>query len=143
MRSFTDRLRHALLFEAIALVLVVPASSLLFHQPVHSMGVIVVVSAAVAALWNMVYNWLFDRATLRLRGRTAKTLPLRVLHAVLFEGGLLVLLLPFIAWYLGVTLWQALAMDVALALFYVVYAFVYNWVYDRVFPVPDVPARAG
>ena len=58
----------------------------------------------------------------------------RVLHAVLFEGGLLVLLAPFIAWYLGVGLWHALVMDVSFALFYMGYAFVFNWAYDTVFP---------
>jgi uncharacterized membrane protein len=28
-------------------------------------------------------------------------------------------------------------MDVSFALFYVVYAFVFNWAYDRIFPLPD------
>jgi uncharacterized membrane protein len=28
-------------------------------------------------------------------------------------------------------------MDISFALFYVVYAFVFNWSYDRVFPLPE------
>jgi uncharacterized membrane protein len=62
---------------------------------------------------------------------------MRVAHAVLFEGGLLVALMPLIAWYLGVSLLQAFMMDVSFALFYLVYAFVFNWAYDRIFPLPD------
>jgi uncharacterized membrane protein len=55
----------------------------------------------------------------------------------MFEVGLLLALLPMIAWYLDISVVQALMMDVSFALFYMVYAFVFNWVYDRVFPLPD------
>ena len=61
----------------------------------------------------------------------------RVLHAVLFEAGLIVLLIPFIAWYLGISLWAALVMDIAIVVFYLVYAFFFNIAYDRVFPIPN------
>jgi uncharacterized membrane protein len=62
---------------------------------------------------------------------------LRVAHAVLFELGLLIVLMPFIAWYLGVSLMQALVMDISFALFYLVYAFFFNLAYDRIFPLPE------
>ena len=45
--------------------------------------------------------------------------------------------MPFIAWYLNISLAHALVMDISFALFYVVYAFVFNWSYDRVFPLPE------
>ena len=61
----------------------------------------------------------------------------RVLHAVLFEAGLIVLLIPFIAWYLDISLWAALVMDIAIVVFYLVYAFFFNIAYDRVFPIPN------
>ncbi|MBH0095488.1 hypothetical protein I6E61_03710 [Psychrobacter sp. NZS113] len=35
-----------------------------------------------------------------------------MLHAFLFEGGLLLLFLPIIVWYLGISLWQAFMMDI-------------------------------
>lgn len=66
-----------------------------------------------------------------------KTVPIRIAHAVLFEAGLLVVLLPFIAWYLSVSWTAAFMMDVSFALFYLVYAFVFNWLYDVIFPVPS------
>lgn len=28
-------------------------------------------------------------------------------------------------------------MDLSFALFYVVYAYVFNWAYDRIFPLPE------
>ncbi|PWE27312.1 PACE efflux transporter [Pararhodobacter marinus] len=137
MRSPLDRLRHALSFEIIALVVMIPLGALAFGMPMHDIGVVGIVAATLATLWNMLYNLLFDHALQRLRGTTLKTGPVRVLHAVLFEIGLLIALMPFIAWYLGISLWHALVMDVSFALFYMLYALVFNWAYDRLFPLPE------
>ena len=137
MRTTSDRIRHAILFEVFGLILMIGGGVLLTGFDVHALGVIGVVSSIVAPLWNYAYNWMFDRAMLRLRGSTLKTHPIRALHAVLFEAGLLVLLLPFVAWMLGVSLWQAFLFDLAIAVFYIVYGYAYNWAYDRVFPMPE------
>jgi uncharacterized membrane protein len=137
MRSVRDRIRHAISFEIIGLLLVTPLGAVVFNKPIEDIGVIAVVGATLATLWNYVYNLSFDMLMTRWRGTTEKTIPIRVLHTVLFEAGLLVVLLPFIATYLGITLWEAFVMDAAFALFYMVYAFVFNWGYDRVFPLPE------
>lgn len=136
MRSTADRIRHAVSFEIIGLVLVTPAGAALFDMPMHDIGTVAIVGATLATVWNYIYNLAFDHAMLRLAGHVRKSVGLRVLHALLFEAGLLAGLLPFIAWYLGVTLWQAFVMDLSFALFYLVYAFGFNWAYDVVFPVP-------
>ena len=91
----------------------------------------------IATGWNYFYNLLFDHSMVKLRGNVHKTVPIRLLHAFLFEGGLLLLFLPMIAWYLGISLWQAFMMDITMATFYVVYAFFYNLSYDKVFPIPE------
>lgn len=111
MRSPLDRLRHALSFEIIALLLIVPLGAAAFHMPMQDIGVVGIVSATIATLWNMLYNYLFDLALRRSTGTTLKSGLVRVLHAVLFECGLLVVLMPFIAWYLSISLWQAFVMD--------------------------------
>lgn len=137
MRSVRDRIRHALSFEILALMIVIPLGSVLFHMPMQDIGVIGVVSALIAMAWNAVYNYLFDLGMTRLTGNTRKTAVIRVVHAVLFEAGLLVMLLPLIAWYLGISLLQAFVMDISIALFYMGYALVFNWAYDRIFPLPE------
>jgi len=137
MRSPLDRLRHALSFEIIALLLVVPLGAVAFHVPIHDIGVVGIVSATLATLWNMIYNYVFDVALQRLSGTTKKSASLRILHTVLFETGLLIVLMPFFAWYLGISLWQAFVMDLSFALFYMVYALGFNWAYDKVFPLPE------
>ncbi|WP_458093341.1 PACE efflux transporter [Roseomonas sp. WA12] len=143
MRSTRDRIRHALLFEVFGLAMIIPLGTLLFGLHASDMGVIGVGSAFAATAWNFVYNLAFDHAMQRLAGHTRKGLGLRVAHAVLFEAGLLVLLLPPIAWYLGIGLVQALVMDLAIAAFYVVYAFIFNLAYDRAFPLQGWRAVPG
>lgn len=137
MRSTSDRIRHAISFEILALLLVTPLGAWVFSLPITDIGVVSVASATIAMLWNYVYNLGFDHAMQRIAGTTYKTVPIRVLHAVLFEAGILIVLAPFIAWYLGVGLWHAIVMDVSFSLFYLVYAFVFNWSYDRLFPIPE------
>lgn len=143
MRTFPDRIRHTVMFEMIGLALVIPGGAMLFNLPPTHMGVIGVGSATVATLWNFVFNLGFDHAMLRMIGHTRKTLAVRVLHVLLFEGGLLALLLPPMAWYLGMSLWQTFVMDLAIVVFYVVYAFLFNLAYDRVFPIPTAPQMAA
>lgn len=137
MRSAADRIRHAISFELIGLALIVPIGSWAFSMPASDIGIVGIVSATLATAWNYVYNLGFDHLLCRSTGTTLKTVPMRIIHAILFEAGLLMILMPFIAWYLGISLWQAFVMDVAFALFYLVYAFFFNWAYDRLFPLPE------
>ncbi len=137
MRTTRDRIRHAISFEIIGLAIVTPLGAWVFGMPMHDIGVIGLISATIATIWNYIYNLGFDHVMQRVRGSTLKTTPIRVAHAVLFEGGLLFILLPPIAWYLDISLWQAFVMDVSFALFYMGYAFVFNWAYDRLFPLPE------
>jgi len=137
MRNTRDRIRHALSFEIIGLFLVVPLGAVGFGMHMQDIGVVAIAAATIATLWNYIYNIGFDRALKRKRGTVHKTMPLRVLHAVLFEAGLLLFTLPLIALYLGIGLWQAFVMDLAFVVFYLIYAFVFNYSYDKIFPLPD------
>ncbi|KPQ06697.1 MAG: membrane protein [Rhodobacteraceae bacterium HLUCCA12] len=143
MRSPLDRLRHAISFEILGLLLLAPLGALVYGVPVSDMGVVGLVGATLATVWNYLYNWMFDHAMMRLTGTTLKRPATRVVHALLFEGGLLAALLPFIAWYMQMGLWAAFVMDLGVAGFYLVYAFVFNWGYDRLFPLPEWAATAG
>ena len=108
-------------------------------------GVIAVASAVIAIVWNLVYNTLFERweSHQRVRGRS---LGRRVAHAIGFELGFLVLLVPLFAWWFGISLEHALVLEIGLAMFFLLYTFVFNWAFDRVFglpasalPLPETP----
>ena len=136
MRNVKDRIRLALSFEIIGLAIVIPLGALVFSMPVADIGIVGVVSATIATVWNYLFGLMFDHAKLWLMGDVHKSVLARVIHAVLFELGLLAILLPFIAWQLGISVFQAFILDISFALFYLVYAFVFNWLYDLVFPIP-------
>ncbi|GAW34189.1 bacterial Transmembrane Pair family protein [Roseovarius sp. A-2] len=142
MRSTADRIRQAVSFEIIGIVIVTPLFAWAFDHPLGDMGVLVVLGATVATTWNYVFNLVFDHVLHWRRGDIRKSLPLRIVHAVLFEVALLVLLLPLFAWWLGVSLIAALYMEIAFAVFYMCYAFVFTWCYDTLFP-PQQPERTA
>ncbi len=137
MRSRADRIRHTVGFELIGLILLAGLGSWLLGLDIQHFGALALLFSLLAMVWNYYYNRLFDQWLLRRRGTRIKRQRDRIVHALLFEGGLLVMTLPIIAWWLQVSLWQALAMDVGMVVFYLVFAYLYNLVYDRVFPVVE------
>ncbi len=129
------RLIYVTLYELIAIGVVTLALAVFTDHGWGSSGGLAVGSSAIAVVWNLVFNGLFERWERRqpVRGRSVAR---RLAHAIGFEGGLLLWLVPFIAWWLGVSLWQALVLDIGLLLFFLVYTFVFTWVFDRLFGLP-------
>lgn len=133
MRDLTDRtpaerLFHAVAFEAIAIVLCVPAIAWAMSTPVAETSALTIAISLIATGWNMLFNALFDR--LQKRWRFERTPVVRIVHAAVFEAGLVCACVPLAAWWLGISLWAALLLDAALLLFFLPYGVAYNWAYD-------------
>lgn len=141
MRTTLDRIRQALAFEILGILIVTPLFSWLFGHGMAEIGVLAIISGTLATVWNYLFNLGFDHALLHRRGTAHKTLRLRIVHAVLFELSFMALLLPVVAWWLGISLLEALLLDLSFAAFYLVYTFVFTWGYDRLYP-PDAAQRA-
>jgi len=127
-RSLGERIGHALAFELIALLLCAPTLAWLMDKPLGQLGALTLMFATIAMLWNLLFNYLFDRAQHRLgfvRGMHA-----RLCHALLFELGLIVLLVPLAAWWLDIGLWAAFWLDIGMILFFLPYTVGFNWAYD-------------
>lgn len=137
MRTTGDRIRQAVSFETIGLLISVPLAAFAFGYSLEKTGVLGLIGATLATTWNYLFNLGFDHALKRLTGSTRKSLKLRFLHAFSFELGLLLAFLPIIAWWMGISLLDALLLDVSFAMFYLVYAFVFTWCYDTIFPDTD------
>lgn len=137
MRSVGDRLRHAVGFEIIGVLIVTPLAGWAFSAELHKVGVLALAMSLVATAWNYIYNVWFDRMMLRLRGRVRKRPGERVVHALAFELGMLFITLPPLMWWMGYDFERALAMDLSLMIFYLVYTYAYNWAYDLIFPVAE------
>lgn len=137
MRTRMDRVRQVVLFEIGGLLIITPPFVWLTGVSAFDSFALLAVVALLAALWNALYNTSFDWVEGRLTGRRADQRPalLRVLHAFGFEVGLLIMSLPLVIVWTGMGWVEALTADIGLALAYVVYAYVFNLAYDRVFPI--------
>ncbi len=133
------RVLYVGLYELLAIAIVTVVLLVFTGEGPGSAGGLAVGSSAIAIGWNLVFNALFEAWERRqpVRGRGVAR---RVAHAIGFEGGLLLWLVPFFAWWLGVSLWQALLMDLGLLVFFLGYTYVFTWMFDRLF---GLPASAG
>lgn len=139
LRSWPDRLRHALLYELIGLVLLVPLCSWITGHDSSHLGGLTLCISLIAMSWNALFNRVFDQLELRAGHHLSqRRWPSRLLHALLFEGGLTLITLPLIAVWLDLGLWQALLLDAGMLGFYLVYTVLFNWGYDLSFRLQRV-----
>lgn len=127
-KSTQERFLHALGFELLALLICAPLLAWVFDYPLAHVGALSLMVSLIAMLWNMAFNALFDGAQRRMG--FARSFSARVVHATLFEVGLILAVVPLAAWWLGIGLWAALVLDIGLVLFFLPYTLGYNWLYD-------------
>ncbi len=137
------RVLQAVLYELFAVLFVGPGLALVFAQPMLNTLALAVFMSTVALAWNYAFNGLFERWEARqsVKGRS---LARRMAHGIGFEGGLVVMLVPVMAWGLETTLWAAFVADLVIFAFFFVYAIGFTWTFDRVFGLPASaqPAQA-
>ena len=138
MRTRNDRLRHAIGFELIGLLIAAPLASWATGIHLNHMGPLAIFFSLLATGWNYVYNLGVDKLLLKYQGHTYKSMWQRVIHTLGFEGGLLLVAMPVMSLWLGISLLEAFVLDLGFVAFYLAYAFVYNLSYDKVFPIHRV-----
>ena len=131
-KSFQERLSQALGFELLAILLCTPLFSWIMGTSWMRMGALTMANSVAAVLWNMIFNAVFDQ--FRRRHALPKGMRMdaiwRAAHAVLFEGGLLLITVPLAAWWLGIGFVAAVLLDLGLLLFFLPYTYAYHWAYD-------------
>ncbi|MGR5063237.1 PACE efflux transporter [Photobacterium sp. DNB22_13_2] len=128
--SGLERVFHAVLFEVLAVSLSIGLLLLFTDHQIGALSGTMIIIATIAMVWNFAFNWVFDRFF--PGNKTLRTIAMRVFHVILFELGLLMLTIPVMALILGVSLYQALLMDVGVTAFITLYAFVFNFLYDHI-----------
>lgn len=128
-KSVKERFFHALGFEVLAIAICAPLGAWLLGYPLAHIGLLTLMISLMAMGWNMAFNALFDRVQRRLGFK--RTLAIRVVHALLFEVGLILAVVPVAAWWLGIGLWEAFVLDIGIVLFFLPYTFAFNWSYDH------------
>ena len=140
MPGWLRRIVYVSLYEGIAVVLTSVGVAWIYGVSGTHAGVLAVGSSTVAMVWNFVFNTFFERWEAR-HPAAGRNLTRRVAHAVGFEGGLALLLVPLVAWWMEITLLEALILDLGLLVFFLVYTFVFTWGFDRVFGLPGAYAK--
>lgn len=135
MQGIKRRIVYVALYE----LLVIMLSALLLKwlssaDAGDSLG-LAIAASAIAIVWNMVFNYGFELWE-SSREQQGRGLFNRTLHALGFEGGLLVLSVPLLMWWLDINFLQALVLDFTLLVFFLFYTFIFNWVFDAVFGLP-------
>ncbi|WP_380180890.1 PACE efflux transporter [Kalamiella sp. sgz302252] len=127
-KSLKERVFHSILFEVLANILIALMLAMLLSVPVTQSAVLAALSAITAMLWNVIFNRAFDAVQKRVGFK--RNLWARILHAVLFEAGLLAVLIPFAAWWFAISLAKAFVLEIGLVAFFLPYTLAFNYLYD-------------
>lgn len=138
-KTLTERLVHALTFELTAIAICAPLVSWVLGLSLVHVGALTAVVSLVAMVWNIVFNAGFDR--LERHFRLTRNLMLRIVHTIAFEFGLVVMVVPLAAWWLGIGMLEALLLDLGILLFFLPYTFFFNLGYDRLRAWSHINAR--
>ncbi len=135
MQGIKRKVVQAILYETGAVLCVTPIIAWFFNEEMGSTLLLSVLLSTIALIWNMVFNALFEYWEARQK-RRERTLWRRFIHAVGFEGGLIILFLPLVSGWLNISWGAALVTNAAFFLFFFVYAYAFQWAFDKVFDPP-------
>lgn len=124
------RIIHALSYEIILLVIIAIALSFIFEVPMEVTGVLGVAMAVTSVVWNMIFNHFFEK--FEHKRKLKRTIGVRILHAIGFEGGLMLATIPIVAYAMDMTLWQAVLLDLGMTTCILIYTFIFQWCYDLI-----------
>ncbi|WP_313487477.1 PACE efflux transporter [Pseudescherichia sp.] len=139
LKPVPRRLTYVALFELIAIFFSSLLLSGMSDGDVASSLPVAVTTSVVAVVWNYIYNTLFERWESK-NNIQKRTLLIRIVHTTLFEAMFIILIVPFFMWFYNVGLVKAFMMEVGLLTFFFIYAFVFTWLFDRVFVREPIPA---
>ncbi|MCU6336887.1 PACE efflux transporter [Enterobacter quasiroggenkampii] len=127
-KSIKERIFHAVIFEVTSNVIIALSLAWLMNVSVLQSGSLSVISALTATSWNFVFNKLFD--SLQKKYGFQRTFLVRAFHAVAFEAGLIITLIPVAMFILNLTMTEAFFVEIGLVLFFLPYTMLFNWLYD-------------
>lgn len=125
-----ERIFHSVLFEIIALTLMAfVAFTFTEKDPLLLTGLGLFMSL-LAMTWNYIYNLGFDKKF--GSDRLSRNFKKRFFHAIGFEFGLIFVSIPLFMYVLKLSFIDVLFINIGLNVFFLIYAIVYNWLYDNI-----------
>lgn len=129
------KILYAVSFETLGVAVASIGLLLMSEASAEQSITLSILAASLALGWSFVFNSLFERWEAR-QMRRGRSLGRRSAHAILFEGGLVVILVPITAWWLKVGLWQAMAYEAGLIGLFILYTYLFTWGFDKIFGLP-------
>ena len=129
------RVLQAVLYELGAIAMTWPLLGLSFEAGAASSLGLSVVMSTIALVWNWAFNGVFEFWE-KAQPTKGRSLLRRLVHGLGFEAGLGLILVPLMAWWLQVPLWQALLAELGLLALFFAYAVGFTWAFDRAFGLP-------
>ena len=143
IRSTRERIIQTIAFELIGLLLIVPLFTA-YTKTTHLKGLMILCVVSVLVMsWSALHNTLFDILEWRFLARIAsdRSEKLRAVHALSLELTSMIVTLPVLVWLLNMSWSNALVLDIALTLAYVVYGYLFHRAFDFVRPVKNIPIK--
>ena len=140
LQGLKRRVVYVVLYESIALLFGTAGFFSASDSGIERAGALAMFATVFAVAWNVGYNTLFERWEAR-RSDPARRLGRRVAHALGFELGFLVVLMPVAAWWLDISYARSFVVNIGLNLFFLGYTFAFTWAFDRVFGLPVAALR--
>lgn len=139
IRSLRERLLQTVCFELGGVVVATPIYMIVTGNTAAEGAVLVIALAIVVMVWSPLHNSIFDILEWRLLRRVASDRPhgWRIVHAMSHEVTSLVVTVPAILMLTDHTLLEAVLLDIGLTVIYIVYAYLFHVIYDRLRPVPQ------
>lgn len=136
MKPITRRFIQAILYEIGAIALTSPIIGFAFNTSASSALGLAAIMSTIALAWNYVFNAIFERWESRqiVKGRSIWR---RLAHGIGFEGGLVLMLVPLIAFWLDISFIDAFIAEIGLLLMFFVYAILFTWAFDKIFGLPE------
>lgn len=135
LNPWLRRALQVVIFEAIAITAITVGAVILTNENVLSSATYAVSTSVIAIIWNYVFNTLYEFWESR-QHKKGRTILRRIIHALLFELGLVIILVPLMAWWFHIALVTAFIAEIGLLVFFLVYSITFNWCFDRIFGLP-------
>ena len=126
---------YAVSFETLGTLVASVAVTLMSDASAGSSLVLSALTATIALCWSFVFNTVFEAWEARqpVKGRSLRR---RTVQALMFEGGLVLICIPVMAWWLQVGYLEALAYEAGLIALFIAYTYAFTWGFDRIFGLP-------
>jgi len=136
MHPITRKILYAVSFETLGIAVATLGLLAMSDASAGNSVALAALCATVAMSWSFVFNSVFEAWEARQTTK-GRSIARRAVHTLLFEGGLVLILIPLTAWWLGVGLWLALVYEAGLIALFIVYTYIFTWGFDAIFGLPQ------